>query len=136
MSTWSGGGKGSRKSPGWRGGRDQTAKPAFSWQGSSARKKGRGPASRRWEFRWGIYAVLGAVLLGVFLYILLIRPAKTPVLVAVGIGYSGALPPNAGVGEDRLALEQLEQTLEVREIDGSWLGPTAEARQTFTTRLA
>lgn len=136
MSTWSGGDKGTRKQHGWRGGRERETKPAFSWQGSSSRPKGGDSSRRRRELRWGIYALLGAVLLGVFLYILLIRPSKTPLLVATGIGYGQAVSPNAGVDEDRRGLEQLNQTLEVREIDGSWLGSGAEARQTFAARLA
>jgi hypothetical protein len=137
MSSWSGGEKRSQSSKGWRGKQVGSSKPAHAWQGQPGGRSQHGRDSgHRWKDQWRIYVLLGAGLLGLFLYLLLVRPKRTPMLMFTGIGYSAPTPPNEWVLEDRDALSKLSQTLTLEEITGSWIGEKSEARVALGERLA
>src|SRR5688572_18959100 len=123
MSSWSGGGKQRKQTKGWRAKGNDPGDLSHSWQ-AKAPSNVKSPRSsrRRWQSHWMVYSALGAALLGLFLYVLLIRPAKTPVLMAVGIDYASPVPPNLWAHEDFEALGAFGETLAVSKIVGPFAG--------------
>ena len=137
MSGWSGGDKRRAAGKGWRTKSDSPDERSHSWQAQAPGRPGSGRSSRRrWQSHWVLYSTLGAVLLGLFLYVLLIRPAKTPVLLAVGIEYATPIPPNQWAQEDRDALADLDETLAISEITGSLSGEASEGWKSFQNLLS
>jgi hypothetical protein len=137
MSSWSGGGKQQTGGKGWRNKGDNAEELSHSWQShaSGRVRSGRSPR-RRWQSHWLLYSALGAALLGVFLYVLLIRPAKTPVLMALGVDYASPIPPNQWIQEDRDALADLDETLTISEITGIFTGNGSEGWKSFQQLLS
>ena len=134
MGSWSGGGKQQAGDKGWRNKRGNVNELSHSWQSHAS---GRSRSTRRrWQSQWLLYSALGAALLGLFLYVLLIRPAKTPVLVAIGSDYATPIPPNQWIQEDREALADLNETLAISEIAGSFDGDGSEGWKSFQNLLS
>jgi hypothetical protein len=137
MSSWSGGGKRQAGGKGWRNKDDNSHELSHSWQSHASGRGQPGRSSRRrWQSQWLLYSALGATLLAVFLYVLLIRPAKTPVLVAMGVEYATPTPPNQWVQEDRDALADLDETLAISEITGTFAGDGSEGWKSFQNLLS
>jgi hypothetical protein len=137
MSSWSGGGKRRAAGKGWRNKSDSPDELSHSWQAQAPGRPRSGRSSRRrWQSHWLVYSTLGAALLGLFLYVLLIRPAKTPVLLAMGVEYAVPAPPNQWVQEDREALSELDETLAISEITGSLGGDASEGWKSLQNLLS
>lgn len=137
MNHGSGGNKRRSSGEGWKGRKRSPKHADFGWQEGGADWAKRPRASRgRWHRQWTIYSLVGVILLAIFLGLLLIRPAKTPVLLITGINYSAPVPPNRFAMEDREALKQLSSTLTIAEISDSWLGTESDGYQTFRDQLA
>ena len=138
MRNWSKGSKDSSSDKNWQGKRGKKARPSVSepaWQASQKpRTQGGLSSSRSWQGKWRLYTLLGAILLGVFLYLLLLSPEKTPVLLITGIRYESPIPPNAWALEDSDTLKELTDTLLTVEIAGEW-GDEGNARKEFRRKL-
>ena len=137
MPKWAGDQK---KSPGkgWRGPQGGGGQPGgYAWQGKPKQSASRGRGPRRsWIAGWRLYAFLGAVLLSLFVSFLLFGPAKTPLVLVVGEEYAAPVPPNAWVEETRKALADLQHTLVVSEVKGSWQGTaSSDAYKAFREHL-
>ena len=126
MSSWSGGGKRQVAGKGWRRESNGPGDAVHSWQSRPGGGESATPSSRKWQRPWLFYSIVGALLLGIFLYVLLIRPAKTPVLMAIGVEYIAPMAPNSWAVEDQLALAELDQTLAITEIQGGFRGADSD----------
>ncbi|MCU0874297.1 MAG: hypothetical protein MUE50_18325, partial [Pirellulaceae bacterium] len=109
-----GAGSAPEKPKGWRGRKSSAASG-----GAFATAKGAGWAQRpdrsgesatRWHrVKVGVWLLLATTLIGGFLYYLMYRPMRTPLLMAAATQYAHPWPPNAWAKEDLLGLTVLDR---------------------------
>ncbi|MCE9605183.1 MAG: VWA domain-containing protein [Planctomycetia bacterium] len=110
--------------PSWSDRRDEYVDDRkHRWQGAgdAARATRVAAVKRSSGRRVFVMLLLLLALFGLFVYVLLFSPAKTPLIVISATDYAWPVPPNAWVREDIAGLEELDgRTLHVVDTSTAW----------------
>jgi hypothetical protein len=112
---------GPQKRGGWSGAQRSRDQPRHRWQDTGSSTTSNKPRSRQRQGRWIVASLAAAGLLSTLVYLLLVSPERTPMVVVAATDYTLPLPLNPWAHEDHLAIAKLhKKNLTVYDVSASW----------------
>jgi hypothetical protein len=112
---------GGQKRGGWSGGSKSRDVPQHRWQDAKSGGASTKPRSRQRQSRWIVASLLAVGLLSTLVYLLLVNPVMTPVVVIAATNYAPPVPPNPWAVEDGVAISALhEQNISFHDASAAW----------------